>query len=282
MNNFCLSVLLLVILSCQVQGQDTLWVNTGDWHQSADTMQVLRFNETTAFDTSNAALSIPEFQGWELTVVNGDEVDHDLFIGGLDSPIGQIPAGETTTLQMPGLEMGTYRYYSSDERGMVMGLSGLIKVGFDADIQFHWNIADWMPSMVDSAAALAPVDWDSDYVPEYFSINSRSYPNTINDTNAHIELSLGDTCTISITNSGMMDHVFHFHGFHILWISSTVQTSRVGWTKDTVPMHKGEGITLQLVASQLGMYPVHNHNLIAVTNAGFYPGGMITMINVTP
>jgi hypothetical protein len=45
---------------------------------------------------------------------------------------------------------------------------------------------------------------------------------------------------------------------------------------------KGEGMTVQLVANQAGIYPVHDHNLIAVTNAGFYPGGMITQIIVDP
>jgi hypothetical protein len=65
-------------------------------------------------------------------------------------------------------------------------------------------------------------------------------------------------------------------------ISSSHHPERVGWSKDTVPIRMGEVLTVQLVANQVGMYPVHNHNLIAVTNAGFYPGGMITQIHVAP
>ena len=37
-------------LNINVCAQDTLWINTGDWHQSQDTMTVLRFNETPVFD----------------------------------------------------------------------------------------------------------------------------------------------------------------------------------------------------------------------------------------
>ena len=79
-----------------------------------------------------------------------------------------------------------------------------------------------------------------------------------------------------------MDHVLHFHGFHVEYLSTTIQTSRIGWIKDTVPLKKGEAMTVLLIANQEGIYPVHNHNLIAVTNSGFYPGGMITLINITP
>ena len=52
------------------------------------------------------------------------------------------------------------------------------------------------------------------------------------------------------------------------------------WSKDTVPIKAGETMVLELTANLAGIYPVHDHNLIAVTNAGFYPGGMLTQIHV--
>lgn len=262
--------------------QDTLWVNSGQWYQSADTMTVLRLNTSSEFDTTSVALSASENLPSEFIIINSDVVEHEFSIEGLNDFFVTLPVNEPTEVNLPALSMGTYRFYSNTLRGAYMGLSGVLKVGLDAPIQYHWNLADWMPSRVDSVATFAPIDFDGGYVPKYFSINSKTYPNTNQDPFGNIELSLGDTCTISIVNGGFMDHVLHFHGFHVLWLSSTVQTSRIGWTKDTVPIHRGEGLTLQLVAEQLGVYPVHNHNLIAVTNAGFYPGGMLTMITVTP
>lgn len=277
-----LTALFVTFISLASIAQDTLWINTGSWYQSYDTLQVMRLNSTPQFDTSNVAISLDLGQTLPLVIINNDSENHVFNIEGLDGFNTELVAGEATEIELPSLEFGTYRYYASDERADIMGLAGVIKSGIETDIQFHWNLDEWMPSMVDSVSTGAPIDEDVDYLPKYFSINSRTFPNTENDPNAHISLNLGDTCTISIANSGMMDHVFHFHGFHILWLSSTQQTERVGWDKDTVPMKKGEALTLQLVANQLGMYPVHNHNLIAVTNAGFYPGGMITMINVMP
>ena len=262
--------------------QITIWINTGEWMQSADTMPALRFNSTAVFDTVNTFFNAPENAGWELTVINTDSVAHNFTINTSQTFTENIPAGEEVTFEVPALLFGTYRYYSSDERGEVLGLSGLIKVGIDSDLQFHWNLADWMPSRMDSAQAGTPIDWDSGYIPKYFSINSHTYPNTANDPLGTVTMNLGDTCLISIVNGGFMEHVLHFHGFHVEILSATVQTSRVGWTKDTLPIHKGEGLTLLLVAAQAGVYPVHNHNLVAVTNAGFYPGGMLTMITVQP
>jgi len=56
-NYICLGLILFCInIHVHVCAQDTLWINTGDWHQSQDTMSVLRFNETAVFDTSNVAL----------------------------------------------------------------------------------------------------------------------------------------------------------------------------------------------------------------------------------
>jgi len=56
----------------------------------------------------------------------------------------------------------------------------------------------------------------------------------------------------------------------------------VGWSKDTVPVKRGECVVVKLNPNQSGEYPVHAHNLVAVTNAGFYPGGMITFLSVAP
>jgi hypothetical protein len=262
--------------------QDTLWINSGEWYQSQDTMQVLRFNETAVFDTSNVALSTPADASLFLTVINTDTEPHDFGIDGVWGLGVDILPNDTTTIEIPPLPMGTYRYFSGDQRGVYLGLSGVLKVGIIMPNQFHWNLADCMPERMDSISSGGELLDEELYVPRYFSINSYTYPHTALDANGYVALNLGDTCTISIVNSGFMDHVLHFHGFHVEYLSTTTQTSRIGWIKDTIPLKQGEGVTLLLIANQTGIYPVHNHNLIAVTNSGFYPGGMLTLINITP
>ena len=265
-----------------VCAQDTLWINSGEWHQSQDTMQVLRFNETAVFDTSNVAISTFADASLFLTVINTDTEPHDFGIDGIWSFGVEILPNDTTTLEIPPLSMGTYRYFSGDQRGVYLGLSGVLKVGLIMPNQFHWNLADCMPERMDSISSGGELLDEEPYIPRYFSINSYTYPHTALDANGYVALNLGDTCTISIVNSGFMDHVLHFHGFHVEYLSTTIQTSRIGWIKDTIPLQQGEGVTLLLIANQAGIYPVHNHNLIAVTNSGFYPGGMLTLINITP
>jgi hypothetical protein len=245
-------------------------------------MSVLRFNETAVFDTSNVALSTSADASLFLTVINTDTEPHDFGVDGLWSLGLDILPNDTTTFEIPPMEMGTYRYFSSDLRGVYLGLSGVMKVGLNMPHQFHWNLADWMPERMDSISSGGELLDDAPYVPRYFSINSYTYPHTALDANGYVTFALGDTCTISIVNSGFMDHVLHFHGFHVEYLSTTIQTSRIGWIKDTIPLQQGEGVTLLLIANQEGIYPVHNHNLIAVTNSGFYPGGMLTHINITP
>jgi FtsP/CotA-like multicopper oxidase with cupredoxin domain len=78
-----------------------------------------------------------------------------------------------------------------------------------------------------------------------------------------------------------MEHVLHFHGFHAEILHASDPT-RIGWVKDTFPLDVSSTLTLKLVVDLEGTYPVHDHNLIAVTNTGFYPGGMITHIVVSP
>ena len=282
-NHISLGIIICVMsLSMRSYAQDTLWINSGEWHQSQDTMQVLRFNETAVFDTSNVALSTSVDASSFLTVINTDTEPHDFGIDGIWSFGVEILPNDTTSLEIPPLSMGTYRYFSGDQRGVYLGLSGVLKVGLIMPNQFHWNLADCMPERMDSISSGGELLDEEPYIPRYFSINSYTYPHTALDANGYVALNLGDTCTISIVNSGFMDHVLHFHGFHIEYLSTTIQTSRIGWIKDTIPLQQGEGVTLLLIANQAGIYPVHNHNLIAVTNSGFYPGGMLTLINITP
>ena len=275
-------IIFSINLSVNVSSQDTLWINPGLWNQSVDTMSVLRFNETEVYDTSNVALSVYEDASWLLTVINNDSEPHNFEIDGFMSFGVEILPSDTTTFEVPPLPMGTYRYYSSDQKGVYLGLSGVLKVGLNLPNQFHWNLSDCMPERMDSISSGGELLDDEPYVPRYFSINSYTFPHTPLDVNGYVALNLGDTCTISIVNSGFMDHVLHFHGFHVEYLSSTMQASRVGWIKDTIPLQRGEGVTLLLIVNQEGIYPVHNHNLIAVTNSGFYPGGMLTLINVAP
>jgi hypothetical protein len=261
---------------------DTLWIQLNEVTLAGDTMPALRFCPSLDWDTVNVSFYVNVGQSYEVVVFNGDSVDHGFELGVAGWSAVNLPAGESTVVELPELLEGSYRYGLSSERGRVLGAAGVIVAGFDALPHFHWNLGDWEPARMWGVANGGAVDPEAPYVPRQFTVNDRIFPNTLNDPFGHVQIGVGTSCYITIANQGSMDHVLHFHGFHVEVLQASQHPERVGWTKDTMPFLQGEVTVVRLDAFQAGMYPVHNHNLIAVTNAGLYPGGMITHLNIAP
>ena len=279
-------LLLVSFLFCSLSSYsqlqiDTLYINNGSTSLGSDVIQALRFNETTEFNSINSVLRIVPGEELTIVVVNNDTADHNLGIPPLDSFGPTIPQQTTQIISIPPLPAGTYRFQSTSERGIILGASMMLRVGYDDLQHFEWNLNEWDTLRTAMAAMQVPVDFAAPYVPRQFTINDRVFPNTLEDSTAYVAVDLNQELYISIVNHGFMEQVLHFHGFHVEMIQSSGHYERVGWMKDTVPLYSGECVIVKLIANQQGVYPVHAHNLIAVTNAGFYPGGMITQINVT-
>lgn len=52
--------------------QDTLYINTGELYFNADTLNVLRFNSTAQYDTTNQALEFPSSISASFILFNAD------------------------------------------------------------------------------------------------------------------------------------------------------------------------------------------------------------------
>lgn len=275
--------LCLFTATAQAFAQDTLFLVRGNWGQIPEAPESLRLATSPEWTDQNSVLTAAAAEPWSLVVVNLDSIAHDftVHVTGVESV--PLAPSDTANLTIPAQDQGTYRYGLTDGQGVALGAQGMLRVGLeDAGFPlFYWNLCDWETETMEGWVA-GEGPFEGPYVPNYFSINERVFPNTLDDSNALVSTAIGDTSWISIANHGSMDHVLHFHGFHVTVVTSNAQPERVGWSKDTVPIKRGEGMTVQLVANQPGIYPVHDHNLIAVTNAGFYPGGMLTQIHVMP
>jgi hypothetical protein len=259
----------------------TYRIASGEWDALGSQHPVLRFLEASQPFGSNAIVDVEADAPFAASVANLDSVDHVLVIDDVEWNGVDIPAGDTVSFEWPALPMGSYRYHLAGERGSYLQASGVLRSGIDAEHGFVWHVADLEAALLDTVAAGGA--WNAaTYTPDFFTINEAHYPHTLDDPWALVSVQLGDSAVISVANAGQMDHVFHFHGFHVEILQSTRSPERVGWLKDSVPVRRGEGLTLLLVPDQTGTYPVHDHNLIAVTNAGFYPGGMLTQIIVAP
>jgi hypothetical protein len=258
---------------------DTLWMVPGGVGLGGDTLAALRFCGTPQFQVSNetidGALS-------SLVLVNGDSVAHEVAWTALEGTTWSVAPGASVELDVSGLGNATHRLWSVTERGQTLGLSTLVRSGWDDLPHYEWNLNEWDPEETWVLAEGGSLDPSAAYVPRQFTINDLNYPNTLADSSSYVQTSVGAAVYISIVNQGRMDQVLHFHGYHVDMLQSSAHGNRVGWSKDTVPVKAGERVVVRLDPNQPGEYPVHAHNLVAVTNAGFYPGGMITYLNVAP
>lgn len=255
----------------------TLYVNQG---VDDDGAWWTAINEDIELTPGSQFVQLQNDEELNLTLVNTLDEAFVFVVQG----IGEYPveASETTILTLNSFQPNrSYRYFIDEPSMVFTGASGLIVVGFDASHAFYWNLFDLNADLSEAFFNGTSTDYPSEYEPEFFYINGNKYPDTLDDPYANVMGSLGDTLYIHVVNSGYMDHVMHFHGFHVTILSAEIQSNRIGWSKDTVPVKRGEVMTFQLVANQSGMYPIHDHNLIAVTTAGLYPGGMITHIHIT-
>ena len=274
------SLALVAVLAGGMTAQtDTLWMAPGGVALGGDTLAALRFCATPQFQVSNETL---DGALTSVVVVNGDSVAHELAWTAQEGTTWSVASGASVELDMSGLGNATHRLWSATERGQTLGLSTMVRSGWDDLPHYEWNLNEWDPAETWMLAEGGSLDPTAAYVPRQFTINDLNYPNTLADSTSYVQTSVGAAVYISIVNQGRMDQVLHFHGYHVDMLQSSAHENRVGWSKDTVPVKAGERVVVRLDPNQPGEYPVHAHNLVAVTNAGFYPGGMITYLNVAP
>lgn len=260
----------------------TLYINAGSVTYNQGDVGWCVFNVTPELEVANARLVVGVNETLVVTVVNTTDFEQTFTIDGLIEEANSILPGVAETFEFQFDQEGAYRYYSKVPMGEFAGASGMISVTDSGDDQYYWNLFDLNIDLSQAFISGAAEDYDVDYKPELFTINGRFYPSTLEDMDVMIMGMVGQTVYINIVNSGYMDHVMHFHGYHVEIVASRIQPERAGWSKDSVPVKRGDAMRLKLYFDQPGMYPVHDHNLIAVTNAGLYPGGMITHIEVMP
>ncbi len=194
-----------------------------------------------------------------------------------------IPAGDSALVGYKFNDPGCYIYHDplSAPKNQYLGLSGMITVKDHNYDSFYWNIkeheSDWNPILTNNGS----VTW-TDYYPNYFTINGNSNPDINNDPSARIIGNVGDTLILYMANTGQSIHSLHFHGFHAVILFSSKSSLDVGREKDTFPIYPQETMVLRIVPDKVGEYPVHDHNLVAITGNNYYPNGMFISMLISP
>ncbi len=244
------------------------------------TFPMASFNWPTTFEAQNARITLESGDSLSLTIVNNDSIKHGFKIK--DKTSGEeIAPGDSIhlTVFFDQEDYATIYYdHLNNSSFRAAGLGGIIHVPSNPEGLFYWNIKDFQKNWASQLVSGESVNWMT-YYPDYFTINGRSNPHINQDSMARVVGSVGETITIVIANTGSSVHSIHFHGYHAEITYSSLNSAHIGRSKDTFPIKSMETLILEMVPDKPGEYPVHDHNLSAVSAGGIYPNGMfLTML----
>ncbi|TJY42360.1 hypothetical protein E5161_10210 [Cohnella pontilimi] len=122
-------------------------------------------------------------------------------------------------------------------------------------------------------------------VPDYFTINGRSYPDT-----PPIEMRKGQTARIRLINIDTMEmHTMHLHGMDFQVIARNGHAVKTPETMNTVLLGPGETVDIAFRADAVGDWMFHCHILDHTMNGGeehartgSEMGGLITLVKILP
>lgn len=219
-----------------------------------------------------------------LKVVNNDIIPHSFTIDGVVT-YGTIPPTDSLEQIFTLTTEGVFRYFDpiNSPYNEYTGLSGIVHVKSpsDATPYFYWDLRehqlDWYTDILAGNSPAANL-----YDPHYFTINGNSEPDIDLDPVARITGTVGQEFRVIIINNGMSIHSMHFHGYHGILLKNSKDASHEGREKDTFPVYPKEFVVLSFTPDKPGEYPVHDHNLVAVTGGGIYHAGMLTTLMIAP
>jgi FtsP/CotA-like multicopper oxidase with cupredoxin domain len=271
---------------CSAQSiEETIYINSGTLVVSdGSEVPYYAFNFEDNFSIDQAVIQLVAGDVLELTVVNNTQADHGFTLDGADEAPMTIPSGESAVFTLDPTDISVYRFYDHFDfpTNSYLGLGSFVAVVEDVDANFFWNfrthLAEWNIELDQGEA----VSW-AEYDPDFYTINNRSFPAIADDPMANLFGNVGDTIHIYMVNSGMSMHSMHFHGYHATILESSREPIAAGRSKDTFPLWPGDAMVVELVPHQPGIFPIHDHNLNAVSGGGIYlNGGALIFIDIQP
>jgi manganese oxidase len=209
--------------------------------------------------------------------------------GAADVTQRPIEPGDIFTYEFTAKEAGTYFYHSHKEpdRQQGLGMYGALIVdpkdqardaAYDYDEEMVVQLQEWLerdgytyPAMTMEGA-----------LPNYFTINGKSYPET-----ETVDMEVGEKLRIRfIGSNNNFVHPMHVHGgpFEIVETDGNVVPEEARLLKDTVNVGPGERYDVLWEAREPGKWLIHCHIPHHTTNDNTEQeggGGLMAVINVT-
>ena len=235
---------------------------------------------------------------------------HTIHLHGLDLPSAEdgdpmtapgghgVMEGRSYTYHFVAQQVGTYWYHCHVEavEHIQMGMYGAIiirprgelKRAYTGTPAFDKEYTFVLSDMEDSAhqadyshlhSNTPNFKWTG-YVPNYFLINGKAWPDTMKDPADNIVATVGQTVLVRLVNAGYVAHTMHSHGYHFTVIGTDGRALPQPYLKDTLEIGPGETYEILFHCTLAGRFMFHDHTEEYTTNNGAYPGGMLTMITV--
>ncbi len=260
-----------------------LYINNGTF-TTVDTLQFpyYSFNGSKNYSPTNEVINMRSNDTLVITVINNDTSVHGFMVQGYSMASIQLNPKDSFQKKLTFSKEGVYIFYDDFQYPLnrYMGLGGMICVNNHKNTKnFYWNLKEHQKTYNKDIANNLNVDW-STYYPDYFTINGKSYPDLQNDTTARVLANVGDTVYIFIANSGQSKHSIHFHGFHSRVLFSSANYIQDNTIKETYPLNSMQCVLLEMIPDKVGLYSVHDHNLVAVSGGGKHPSGMFIIMKI--
>ena len=240
-----------------------------------------------------------------VTVVNQTQESHDFEVKGSGVAKATIAAGASALVTLTGLPAGNYIYYdpSNDAQtkqaqraigmigalivrpaGQTAGGAGNLWAGGPAyKKDFVWVVSDMdkLWNAADKSGVAAPAAYKATYafINGLFGTKSvKDHTNSpqLGKKDSAANPGMGDHIVIRIINPGMISHPIHFHGYHgELHSVNNVHQTRV-IEKDVIDVPAMTTMDLRFHINQPGMYIIHDHTGMMVTQDGIYAEGMLS------
>lgn len=228
-----------------------------------------------------------------------------------------VPVGRHFTYFYKPRDPGTYMYHCHFEpvEHIQMGMVGPVIVrpqiehdpayagrrfaynhpDTEYDREYFVFLTELDPVAHDRIANVQEYDW-TEYRPQYWLLNGRSYPDTAKDGDAlprqpypaRIRANAGETVLLRCVNLGYQQHAIEILGIPLRIVGLDAQRLRglggedLTRTRNSIYLAGGQTADVIFTAPAPGRYPLYNRVYHRNTNAGAAPGGMLTEVHVYP
>ena len=248
------------------------------------TLSLKSFNTLPEFTINSPVVQTTLGNTVYIRLINMDDTEHALEIPGITSLPNVLP-GDSSGIEVQLTFEGIFRYHDplNFPFNSYIGLSGILHVKSSGNLTpyFYWDLSEHHIEWNLSILSGSNPDLNT-YDPDYFTVNGNSDMEIDMDPLAKIIGTVGNEFRLVIMNNGLSIHSIHFHGYHGTILTSSKNNLQEGWEKDTFPIYPNEHLVISITPDKPGEYPIHDHNLVAVTGGGIYHAGMISTIVVTP